>query len=218
MKLSGTTNAHVELGTENTYSESVCLHVPSGGDVIVGYGPSCAGYDTTLASLSKIPTNAHIGNADAYVNKICATARDGGGLAVDIISPSNVSITNPFVAMTSTTLKLGDQTTTGYLGTSSERVRVENASGNIPWAVTIAATNGATSLWSGGISRYDFNDPAAHAVDGVGDSDTYGGRLSVNPFGGTLTPKPGCNNAGISKGAVASFSEGVTDSITLLTA
>jgi hypothetical protein len=64
--------------------------------------------------------------------------------------------------------------------------------------VTLAATSGPTSLWSAGTPKYDFNDPTASAVDG-GDTDSFGGRLTVDPSVGTLTPQSGCSNTGVSK-------------------
>lgn len=77
LKLSTITNAHVELGTQSNYTNSSCIQAPSGGSVTVFYGTSCSGYDTTVASMSGSTTNAHIGNASAYANKICATAVGG---------------------------------------------------------------------------------------------------------------------------------------------
>lgn len=96
--------------------------------------------------------------------------------------------------------------TTGTLGTSSQKIRVDNATANPQWSATIAATGGTTALWSAGTPKYDFNDPTANAVDG-GDTDSYGGRLSLDPLSGTLTPQSGCSNTGVSKGSSNSFSE-----------
>lgn len=77
VKLSSVTNGHVELGTQTNYGNSACIQAPSGGSVTVFYGTSCTGYDTTVASMSATTTNAHIGDASAYANKICATAVGG---------------------------------------------------------------------------------------------------------------------------------------------
>lgn len=94
------------------------------------------------------------------------------------------------MTMNATTLMLGYQITTGYLGTSSERVRVDNTTTNPQWVASIAATDGPTALWSAGTPKYDFNDPTASAVDGADSSDSYGGQLSIDPFTvSTLTPQ-----------------------------
>lgn len=72
LKLSGTTNAHVQQ--TGSYANSACISVPAGGNVSVGYQASnCTGYDTTVASMSGA-TNAHVGSSTAYTTKICATA------------------------------------------------------------------------------------------------------------------------------------------------
>lgn len=75
-KLSSATNAHVRAATEADYpgGNNACISGGSSAKIEVGYGDgNCAGYDTTLASISNFPTNAHIGNADAYPKKICAS-------------------------------------------------------------------------------------------------------------------------------------------------
>lgn len=78
LRLSGTTNAHVEENTQSTAvynGNNACLSAPTGGAVSIGYQTGgCSGFDTTLASISQTPTNAHIGDASAYTRKVCATA------------------------------------------------------------------------------------------------------------------------------------------------
>lgn len=73
-RLSGVTNAHVERNTENNYQEEACLSSSYPGDEItIGYqSNNCDGYDTTLFSMSAIPTNAQVGSPTAYNNKVCA--------------------------------------------------------------------------------------------------------------------------------------------------
>ncbi|MBU1727727.1 hypothetical protein KKA39_00180 [Patescibacteria group bacterium] len=77
VKLSGTSNAHVRQGDQADYpgSNNVCLSLPDKGTISVGYQLNdCTGFDETIASMSAFPTNAHIGDENAYVNKICASA------------------------------------------------------------------------------------------------------------------------------------------------
>ena len=74
LQLSGTTNAHAEQNSQSNYANNVCISVPSGGSVSIGYqSTNCSGFDTTLASISGT-TNAHVGNSTAYTTKICGTA------------------------------------------------------------------------------------------------------------------------------------------------
>ena len=75
LKLSGTTNAHVEKGTLTNYGNSVCLSVPTGSTIVCNYASHCSnlGPDyTCLASISG-DTNAHVGNCSAYAIKVCCT-------------------------------------------------------------------------------------------------------------------------------------------------
>jgi hypothetical protein len=78
-RLSGTTgtNAHVEeISQTNTNynNEKACISSSFAGDIItLGYQPSnCAGYSTTLFSMSDVPTNSMVGAPTAYNNKVCA--------------------------------------------------------------------------------------------------------------------------------------------------
>ena len=74
LKLSSTTNAHVEQNTQSTFTSQACISVASGGTSTVGYqSTNCTGFDTTVASMVSA-TNSHVGDANAYTLKICATA------------------------------------------------------------------------------------------------------------------------------------------------
>ncbi len=78
-RLSGLTgtNSHVEQNNQsntNYNNTKACISSSFAGDVItVGYQPNdCTGYDTTLFSMGKTPTNSQVGNTLAYNNKVCA--------------------------------------------------------------------------------------------------------------------------------------------------
>ncbi len=75
VKLSSTTNAHIEQNSQSNYSgNDACLSVDAGGSVSVGYqATNCSGYDTTIGSMTAV-TNSHVGDGAAYAVKICATA------------------------------------------------------------------------------------------------------------------------------------------------
>ena len=153
----------------------------------------------------------------AYSSGVITIQSAGGTLSADIVDSNGDPVTSPTLTMTTKIFNLIYQTTTGTFGISSEKIRVDNSTGNAQWTLTVAANAGPTALWSSGTPKYDFNDPTAQAGDG-GDADSYGGQMSIDPTGATITPKSGCNNTGLSLGSQGSFSQGVTDSITLLTA
>jgi len=74
LRLSGDTNAHVEENTEsniNYNGHDACVGAPVGDVISVFYGASCSGNGETLVSMERIPTNATVGDADAYNNKVC---------------------------------------------------------------------------------------------------------------------------------------------------
>ncbi len=73
-KLSGVTNAHVELPSQSLYGNNACLSSSFAGDVITvgNQATNCNGYDTTLFSMEKTPTNSQVGIPTAYNNKVCA--------------------------------------------------------------------------------------------------------------------------------------------------
>lgn len=227
LKLSGTTNAHIRQGTGADYpsATNACLSVPSGGSVSVGYrsgGDTCAttpAFDTTLGSMVGT-INSHIGNS-AWTNgttKICATAVGGGTLSVDIVDAGGTPVSTPSIAMGAIALSFTYQTVNGTFGASTQKIRVDNTTGNPQWSLSLAATNGATAFWDGTPADYDFNDPTAGAVDGAGDADILGGQMTINPSGATIAPQNGCNTTGLSLGSSAAYSQGVTNTITLLSA
>lgn len=73
--LSAATAATAEQNSLGNYTQSACLSVAE-GTVTIGYqADSCTGYDTTLASMSAT-TNATVGDASAYANKICGSVTE----------------------------------------------------------------------------------------------------------------------------------------------
>ena len=147
------------------------------------------------------------------------TAPSTGSLSVDIVDSGGSSVASPQVDMDTSSLGFSCQSTTGFFGTSSERIRVENNTGGANWTLTVAAT-ATTSVWSAGSLYFDFNDPNGipnGCTDG-GDTDSYAGQMSMDPSAGVLTPEGGCSSTGISKGTSSAFNQGTVDNITLLSA
>lgn len=151
-----------------------------------------------------------------------------GVLSTDILDASRNPVASPTVTMSTKAYSFdcqsGVNASSGTLGTNSERVYVTNQSGaNNGWTLTLAATGGATSTWAnaGATQKFDFNDPTgaiAGCNDGA-DADTQAGQMTVDPSVGTLTTDcAACTTTAITKGTSAAFSQGVTDSVTILSA
>jgi hypothetical protein len=140
-----------------------------------------------------------------------------GSLTTDIVDGSGASVASPSVSFGTTQLMFQCQTSTGTLGTSTQKIRVSNTTANGNWTLSMAATSGSTAAWA---TTYDFNDSSgspAGCSDGS-DGDSRAGQLTVSASAGTLTPQSGCSSSGVTKGSSAAFVEGTTNSVTLLTA
>ena len=143
-----------------------------------------------------------------------------GALSVDVVDASGVTVASPSLSMSATAASGLCQTTTGTLGVTAQKIRVNNTTLTPGWSLSIAATAGAAGSWSSGGATYDFNDPSggtAGCADGA-DADTLPGQLSVDPSASTITPQSGCATTGLTKGTASAFSQAVADSITLANA
>lgn len=171
-------------------------------------------YATTAGTYSTIGANSA---ASAWRGQIAAFKLLPIGLSADIVDVSNVSIASPGVLFANKTFDFACQTTTATLGITAQQLRVVNTTSTAAWTLGIAATNGATATWSnGGTKTYDFNDPTGVGCNDGGDADGVAGQLSVNPASAVVTPDSSCSNNGVSLGVNTTFSEGITDSVPLL--
>lgn len=167
--------------------------------------PSGAALELTISSITGF-------SADFAYNKFIPVS---GSLSVDIVDSGGASVASPSVVMNALTLSFAVQTATGTFGTSSQKVRVTNTTATATWTLSIAAVS--TAVWDSIGTDYDFNDPTANAGDG-GDTDTVGGQMTLNPSAGTIAPQTGCTTTGLTLGSSTAFNEGVTNSITLISA
>ena len=151
---------------------------------------------------------------------------NSGTLATDMRDASRVTIASPSITMSAAAFSFDCQTggsaSTGTFGSNSQRIYVDNPSAaNNGWTLTLAATSGATTTWTDGSKILDFNDPTGSTAgcdDGV-DTDTAKGQMTVDASVATLTADcTTCSTANITKGSSTAFSEGVTNTITLLNA
>ena len=114
LKLSGTSNAHVEQNSQANYANNACISVPSGGSVSVGYqSTNCSGFDTTLGSMTGT-TNAHVGNTTAYTTKICATGAAAPTLTFVVSTNNFPNITPSTPVFATTTLSVDTDNTSGW--------------------------------------------------------------------------------------------------------
>lgn len=182
-------------------------------------------------------TQLHTGAADRYVTATgtyttTATATATGAwrgqiaafkllpiqLTADIVDASGLSVSAPSVAFSAANFNFACQTVTGTLGVASQKIRVSNTTPT-GWLLSIGATSGPTAIWSdGGTNTYDYNDPGGTGCTDSTDTDTVGGQMTVNPAASTLTPVAPCTVTNVTKGTSVAFSQGVTDSISLLSA
>ena len=141
-------------------------------------------------------------------------------LSVDLVNASNISISNPNLSMTANESRFICTASSGTLGSSSQKIRVDNPTSTPGWTLNIASTGGLASLWqnTGATRKFDFNDPTSSGcVDGP-DTDLFAGSLDLDPTNMTITPGSGCSASNINKGAQADFEESVIDAITLAAA
>ncbi|MDD4531638.1 MAG: prepilin-type N-terminal cleavage/methylation domain-containing protein [Candidatus Pacebacteria bacterium] len=73
LKLSATTNAHVEENTLSNYLTDSCLATSDTLNAICSYASSCSDIGPEYECLASISdtTNAHIGDCDAFATKVC---------------------------------------------------------------------------------------------------------------------------------------------------
>jgi hypothetical protein len=112
LKLSATTNAHVQQSTLGSYATSTCIS-GVGSSFQIGYqSNNCTGYDTTLGSISS-SSNAQVGGPSAYTLKVC-----GSESGAQSISFSISTTTVYFGSLSSGSSRYASSTNT--LGSDSE--------------------------------------------------------------------------------------------------
>lgn len=147
---------------------------------------------------------------------------NSGTLAADTKDANRDTVVSPSFSMGATSLSFDCQTTSGTIGSDSQRIYVNNPDvADAGWTLTVAATSGATALWQNGGStqNYDFNDTSTSGCTDGADADSRAGRMTIDASAGTLTADcSSCSSTNITKGSSANFDQGVTDSITILNA
>ncbi|MBN2100963.1 hypothetical protein JW710_03655 [Candidatus Dojkabacteria bacterium] len=143
-----------------------------------------------------------------------------GTLSVDIVDAAYSSVASPTVAMGAVDFNFSCQTSTGTFGTATEQIYIVNPdAADNGWTVSLAGS-ATTALWDSAGTDYDFNDPTGSGCTDGADTDSFGGQMTVDASGATLSVGncSSCGTGNISLGTSSAFSEGVTDSITIATA
>ncbi len=145
---------------------------------------------------------------------------NAGTLSVDIVDGSYVTVGSPSVALGATAFSFSCQTTTGTFGSVTQQLYIQNPdAADNGFTVSLAASD-PTDVWDSAGTDFDFNDPTTAGCTDSADADSVGGQMTVDASGGTLAAGncTGCNTTNVSLGSSDAFEEGVTDSITLVTA
>ena len=183
--------------------------------------------EATLVALALVLAGiAGLLYADAAATPTLNQTINAGTLATDIRDASRVTVGSPSVAMSAATLSFscltGGSRPSGTLGSDSQRVYVDNPdNADNGWTLAIAATSGATAVWTdGGSNTYDFNDAGGSGCTDGADADLVGGQMTIDPASATTTTDySGSSTTGITLlGSATAFVQATTDSITLVTA
>lgn len=167
-----------------------------------------------LAAILATGTYVYASSTSNFTQTISA-----GTLAIDIVDGSYVTVASPSVTMSGVNFSFACQAATGTFGSATQQIYVSNPdAADNGWTVALAASN-TTDTWASAGTDYDFNDAGGSGCTDGADADSFGGQLTVDASGGTLAAGScsACTSANITKGSSGAFSEGSTDSITLLT-
>ena len=143
-----------------------------------------------------------------------------GTLSVDIADASYVTVGSPSVTFGSTAFSFSCQTTTGTFGTTTQQIYIQNPDAADNGFTVSLAGSAATAVWDSAGTDFDFNDPTTAGCTDGADADSVGGQMTVDPSGASLATGDcaACNTTNVTLGSSNSFSQAVTDSITLVTA
>lgn len=143
---------------------------------------------------------------------------NAGTLSIDIVDGSYVTVGSPSITMNSVSFSFACQASTGTFGTATEQIYIQNPdAADNGWTASLAATD-PTDLWDSTGTDFDFNDPTGSGCTDGGDTDSFGGQMTVDASGGTLAVGQcsTCTTTNVSKGTSSAYSEGATDDITVL--
>jgi hypothetical protein len=143
-----------------------------------------------IAGVTLIPTTVF-----GQVSSDVTQQIDAGTLSTAILDGSRVVVPSPSFTMSTTGFSFDCQTSTGTLGSSTQRLYVINPDATTSgqsWNLSLAAT----ADWTDGANSYTYNDPANAGCDN--------GQLTVDPSVGTVTAdcsSTACTSAVVTRGS-----------------
>jgi hypothetical protein len=143
---------------------------------------------------------------------------NSGTLSVDIVDGSYVSVSSPSIDMSTLSFGFTCQTSTGTFGTATEQIYVKNPdAADSGWTVSLAGS-ATTAVWDSAGTDFDFNDSSGSGCTDGGDTDSFGGQMTVDASGGSISigSCSSCTTTGVSAGSSNSFVEDSVDDITIL--
>jgi hypothetical protein len=212
LKLQAVSNSHVEQNNQANFSNLACISDSAVADVIsVAYlQSSCAGYDTTVGSISAA-TNAHVGGSSSFTTKICASigsvpsltfSNDDAAIGFGSLSSSsatyaNGAATGSITDVTANTLTISTNATNGYVLTYYGDT-LKNGANSIS-AATIANSTAGTA----GTSQFAVSG----TMTGTGSmTSTYDHAHSPSPnwnYAATTTTTIASSNAAAATDSIA---------------
>ena len=205
LKVSSTSNAHVQQNNLGSFPDSVCISVPSGGSVTVGYqNANCTGFDTTLASIAST-SNAHVGSPSAYTLKVCGTASGVPQTISFSLSDNTIGFGSLFAVQ-------ARYATGDTLGASADSTDAHTMS------IASNATGGYVVTLSGNTLTSGANTITAIGASAVASSvgtEQFGMRLGVNSGTGAVTSPYNTANWALDTAAFPDLvASGAGDSVT----
>lgn len=144
-----------------------------------------------------------------------------GSLGVNVVDGSGGTVASPSFNLSAQSFPFNCINNSGnYLASTSQRIRITNTTTSPGWALSIGASAGTGAYWQNGgnTQTYDYNDTSGFGCTDGADADSRAGIMTIDPSISNLDAEPGCSSSNITKGSISNFSEGVRDSLTLLTA
>lgn len=161
-----------------------------GGQLVMKRIVGILGSLVAVFAIALLPTNIFAVGSDV------TQQINSGVLSAEILDSGRSTVVSPSFGMSALSFSFDCQTSTGTLGSASQRLYVTNPSattGGNAWSLSLAATG----PWSdGGSNTYAYNDAAG--------SGCTNGQLTVNPSVGTVTAdcvSSGCTSAVVTKGS-----------------
>lgn len=177
----------------------------------VSYGSA----DFTATTAGTYSTTLGVGSGSTWRGQAAAfkALAANPSLNADLVDAAGSTVGSPTVTLSSISPSFICQTVTGSLGSSTQKIRVNNTTDNPAWSLALAATSGPSAVWAAPTSP-----PHSYSYNNSAGSGCTAGQLTTDASVGTLSAQSGCTAAGVSKGSSTSYVSGSVNSVVLLSA